>query len=98
MTSSYLRLYTEDRPELSRGSGAERMCSCPSPGHEDRKPSCSVHAETGKWYCHGCGEGGGVVTWMRLARGISGPQALEVAPKARIDAGAPGRLAQGRGK
>ena len=79
MTGAYLSLYSEDRPELGRGSGAERMCSCPSPGHEDRKPSCSVHLESGKWFCHGCGEGGGVVTWLRLTRGLPGPEALEKA-------------------
>ena len=79
MTGAYLSLYAEDRPGLSRGNGAERMCSCPSPGHEDRKPSCSVHLESGKWFCHGCGEGGGVVKWLRLTRGLSGPEALETA-------------------
>ena len=79
MTSAYLGLYAEDRPGLSRGSGAERMCSCPSPGHEDRKPSCSVRLESGQWFCHGCGEGGGVVKWLRLTRGLSGPEALETA-------------------
>ena len=79
MTGAYLSLYSEDRPGLSRGSGAERMCSCPSPGHEDRKPSCSVHVESGKWFCHGCGEGGGVVRWLRLTRGLSGLEALETA-------------------
>ena len=79
MTDAYLSLYSQDRPELSRGSGIERMCSCPSQAHEDRKPSCSVHLETGKWYCHGCGEGGGVVKWLRLARGQPGPDALETA-------------------
>ena len=79
MTSAYLSLYSQDRPELGRGSGAERMCSCPSPAHEDRKPSCSVHLETGKWFCHACGEGGGVVKWLRLTRGLGGPEALETA-------------------
>ena len=79
MTGAYLSLYSEDRPGLSRGSGAERMCSCPSPGHEDRKPSCSVRLESGQWFCHGCGEGGGVVKWLRLTRGLSGPEALETA-------------------
>ena len=79
MTGAYLSLYSQDRPELGRGSGIERMCSCPSPAHEDRKPSCSVHLESGKWFCHGCGEGGGVVKWLRLARGLSGPEALETA-------------------
>ena len=79
MTGAYLSLYSQDRPELGRGSGVERMCSCPSPAHEDRKPSCSVHMETGKWFCHGCGEGGGVVKWLRLARGLLGPEALETA-------------------
>ena len=77
MTGAYLSLYSEDRPELERGKGAERMCSCPSPAHEDRKPSCSVQLESGKWFCHGCGEGGGVVKWLRLTRGLSGPEALE---------------------
>lgn len=79
MTGAVLSLYSEDRPGLSRGSGAERMCSCPSPTHEDRKPSCSVDLESGKWFCHGCGEGGGVVKWLRLTRGLSGPEALETA-------------------
>ena len=79
MTGAYLSLYSQDRPELGRGSAAERMCSCPSPVHEDRKPSCSVQVETGKWFCHGCGEGGGVVKWLRLARGLPGPEALETA-------------------
>ena len=79
MTSAYLSLYSQDRPELGRGSGVERMCSCPAPAHEDRKPSCSVHLETGKWFCHGCGEGGGVVKWLRLTRGLPGPEALEAA-------------------
>ena len=79
MTGAYLSLYSQDRPELSRGSGIERMCSCPSPAHEDRKPSCSVHLESGKWFCHGCGEGGGVVKWLRLTRGLPGPEALETA-------------------
>ena len=79
MTGAYLSLYSQDRPGLSRGSGVERMCSCPSPGHEDRKPSCSVHLESGKWFCHGCGEGGGLVKWLRLTRGLPGPEALETA-------------------
>ncbi len=79
MTDAYLSLYSQDRPELGRGSGIERMCSCPSPAHEDRKPSCSVHLESGKWFCHGCGEGGGVVKWLRLTRGLPGPEALETA-------------------
>ena len=79
MTGAYLSLYSQDRPELGRGSGAERMCSCPSPVHEDRNPSCSVQVESGKWFCHGCGEGGGVVKWLRLTRGLPGPEALETA-------------------
>ena len=79
MTGTYLSLYSQDRPELGRGSGVERMCSCPSPAHEDRKPSCSVHLESGKWFCHACGEGGGVVKWLRLTRGLPGPEALEAA-------------------
>ena len=79
MTGAYFGLYSQDRPELGRGTGSERMCSCPSPGHEDDKPSCSVQVETGKWFCHGCGEGGGVVKWLRLARGLSGAEALETA-------------------
>ena len=77
--ASYSSVYAQDRPELIRGSGAERKCSCPSPGHEDRKPSCSVNVDTGKWCCHGCGESGHVVEWLRLTRGLSGPEALQEA-------------------
>ena len=74
--ASYLSLYSQDRPELRRGSAAERRCSCPSPGHQDRKPSCSVNVDTGKWCCHGCGETGHVVEWLTLTRSISGTEAL----------------------
>ena len=77
--ASYSSVYSQDRPELSRGNGGERMCGCPSPGHKDRKPSCSVNVDTGKWCCHGCGESGHVVEWLRLTRGMSGPEALEEA-------------------
>ena len=74
--ASYLSLYCQDRPELSRDNGHERVCSCPSPGHEDRRPSCSVNVATGKWCCHGCGESGHVVEWLRWTRGLSQPEAL----------------------
>ena len=74
--ASYLSLYSQERPELSRGNGSERMCSCPSPGHQDRTPSCSVNVATGKWCCHGCGESGHVVEWLILARSLSQPEAL----------------------
>lgn len=75
--ASYLSLYSQDRPELRRGHGVERRCSCPSPAHEDQRPSCSVNVATGKWYCHGCSKGGHVVEWLRWTRGLSQAEALQ---------------------
>ena len=88
--SLYLSLYSQDRPGLSRGSGAERRCSCPSPRHGDRKPSCSVNVDNGKWCCHGCGESGHAVEWLQLTQGMSGPEALEEARRLGLLSGLDG--------
>lgn len=35
------------------------LVRCPSPGHEDRNPSCKVYANPGEgWHCFSCGAGG----------------------------------------
>lgn len=35
------------------------------PWHDDTKPSLSVSAEKGLWYCHGCQAGGDAIDWVR---------------------------------
>ena len=98
MTGAYLSLYSEDRPELGRGSGIERMCSCPSPVHEDRKPSCSVQVESGQWFCHGCGEGGGRGEVVEAHPGPVGTRSPGNSPGARFGAGARTRPRQAPGE
>lgn len=58
------------------GSGKQRMCRCPLPGHEDRKPSCSVNVESGLWYCHACQQGGDVISFYALHASVTNSEAI----------------------
>lgn len=42
--------------------------TCPSPGHEDKKPSASIYDKDGKykWHCHACGAGGDIFDIMAI--------------------------------
>jgi hypothetical protein len=40
--------------------------------HDDRRPSCSINTEDGRWYCHACGEGGNAYQAVVRLRGIEG--------------------------
>lgn len=51
------------------------------PLHGDRKPSFSVNPESGEWYCHPCGKGGGIfklgmllwgATWRDTGKKLAG--------------------------
>lgn len=44
---------------------------CPSPDHDDLKPSASIDTHRGLWNCFGCGEAGNVYHLVSLAKGIS---------------------------
>lgn len=50
-------------------SGKELKGCCPF--HDDHDPSMSVTTERGgAWYCHTCGEGGGVLEFVRRMEGL----------------------------
>ena len=59
----------ELRPQGGRLSGR-----CPF--HEDRSPSLVVYPETRSFYCFGCGAGGDVIDFVRLAGGLSFREAV----------------------
>src|SRR5438093_11905114 len=46
--------------------GGEELIRCPSPDHEDRRPSCSVNWLAAVFHCHSCGVGGGMGVLRRL--------------------------------
>lgn len=46
-----------------RKRGKQYVGLCP--WHDDTKPSLSVSAEKGLWYCHGCQVGGDAIDWVR---------------------------------
>ena len=41
--------------------GDKGIGRCPLPGHEDAKPSFSVDAVKGVWFCHSEARGGGLL-------------------------------------
>lgn len=45
-------------------TGATQVYAC-CPFHKDRVPSFTINVETHQWYCHGCGEGGGYVSFLQ---------------------------------
>ena len=40
------------------------------PFHEDRTPSFRVNPDSGLWFCHGCGLGGDVLSFVEKAEGL----------------------------
>ena len=48
--------------------GKELVGRCPLPGHEDKHPSFSINPKKQLFFCHGCGRGGDVYTFMMLLR------------------------------
>ena len=51
-----------------RKSGKEWTGCCPF--HEDRTPSFRVNPDSGLWYCHTCGFGGDILTFVEKAEGL----------------------------
>ena len=71
------------------------MCSCAAeagcrvrqavcPIHEETEGSFTVYADSARWFCFGCGEGGDVLDFVRRTEDLTLPQAT-----ARLD-GSPG--------
>jgi CHC2 zinc finger/Domain of unknown function (DUF6431) len=61
----------------------KRLC----PLHKEGQPSFYVNARKDVFYCHGCGQGGDLIRFVQLSRGLSFRQSLahfdpEIAPEA----------------
>ena len=65
-----------------RGRGRVRQGVCPF--HQEAEGSFTVYADSQRWYCFGCGEGGDVLDFLRRAEGLSLPEAIR-----RLDASPP---------
>ena len=50
-------------------SGKEWVGCCPF--HEDRTPSFRVNPDSGLWFCHGCGIGGDILSFVEKAEGLN---------------------------
>ncbi len=64
------------------GRGRVRQGVCPF--HEEAEGSFTVYADTERFYCFGCGEGGDVLDFVRRAEDLSLPEAIR-----RLDASPP---------
>ena len=65
-----------------RGRGRVRQGVCPF--HEEAEGSFTVYADTERWYCFGCGEGGDVLDFLQRIEGLSLPEAIR-----RLNASSP---------
>ena len=65
-----------------RGRGRVRQGVCPF--HEEAEGSFTVYADSQRWWCFGCGEGGDVLDFVRRVEGLSLPEAIR-----RLDASPP---------
>ena len=65
-----------------RGRGRVRQGVCPF--HDEAEGSFTVYADSEKFYCFGCGEGGDVLDFIQRSEGLTLPEAI-----ARLD-GSPG--------
>ena len=63
-----------------RGRGRVRQGVCPF--HEEAEGSFTVYADTERWYCFGCGEGGDVLDFVQRVERLSLPEAIR-----RLDGG-----------
>jgi 5S rRNA maturation endonuclease (ribonuclease M5) len=50
--------------EIVDDSNSEQVYAL-CPFHPDRVPSFTINVNTHQWYCHGCGEGGGYVSFLQ---------------------------------
>ena len=57
-----------------RGRGRVRQGVCPF--HDEAEGSFTVYADTQRWYCFGCGQGGDVLDFLRRIEELSLPEAI----------------------
>lgn len=55
--------------------GSKYWCRCPMPGHQEKTPSCSFDADTGRFYCFGCHAGGSSIDFVAQLLGITPKEA-----------------------
>jgi DNA primase len=68
-----VELISQDVSLKKNGPNFVGLC----PFHADSKPSFSVNPLKGLYHCFGCKEGGNALTYMKKARGMSYPEAME---------------------
>lgn len=49
-------------------AGRDFVCLCPF--HNEKTPSCHIYSDTQSFYCFGCGAGGDVITFIRMAENL----------------------------
>lgn len=59
-----------------RRAGRELVGLCPL--HSEKTPSFAVNPDKGLWHCHGCGEGGDVITFIEKMHGVGFKEALKL--------------------
>ena len=59
-----------------KGAGSALKGLCPF--HAEKTPSFSVHRERQIFHCFGCGVGGDVFEFVKLAEQVSFPEALQI--------------------
>ena len=57
-----------------RGRGRVRQGLCPF--HDEAEGSFTVYADSERFYCFGCGEGGDVLDFIRRVENLSLPEAI----------------------
>lgn len=59
----------------------DRQVYCMCPFHKEQVPSFTINVDTSQWYCHGCGEGGGYVSFLQKLAQLSKSEAIEIVEK-----------------
>jgi DNA primase len=73
-----------DYLQLSNAGGGNLKGLCPF--HDEKTPSFNITPANGMWYCHGCGEGGDVITFIEKIEHLSFAETVErLAARAGID-------------
>ncbi len=74
--------------EITSRRGEWWTARCPTPGHDDRSPSCGISRDG--WRCHGCGAGGSCIDLWMAVTGEDIPTAIDALVRwAGIAEGAP---------
>jgi DNA primase len=73
-----------DYLQLSNAGSGNLKGLCPF--HDEKTPSFNVTPSNGMWYCHGCGEGGDVITFIEKIEHLPFAETLErLAAKAGME-------------